>query len=163
MPILPSSGWILTLQLLWREGKIICTAAFQRAMNHTKTNHVFSSNWLWCLNWFCSWFLEPWCCLVNQSVFPPVLNRIMVIKDTPSTEDIVQYTGTCGIWHVNCSSHGKPTISRFQHGTHFLGSIPTKLQSKVKNGTIGMQTGAGPVPCLWKQAEWGNKTKCKHN
>ncbi len=52
------------------------------------TNGVFPPNWL------CLGFLNHWCYLVNQPAFSPVLSRIMVNKDTSSTEGVAQYTGT---------------------------------------------------------------------
>ncbi len=85
---------------------------------------VYQPNWLWCLNWCCSGFPEPRCYIENQSVFPPVLCRILMIKEMSSTEGVAQYTGTCKTCHAHFPSQGKHAIFRFYLGTNFLGSEP---------------------------------------
>ncbi len=99
-------------------------------LTNKDTQSVFPSNWLWCLNLFCSGLLKHWCYVAYQPAFPPVLSRITVIKDMSSTKGVVQYKGTCKTYFYYFGSHGKPAIFRFQLGNNFLGSKIITFYSK---------------------------------
>ncbi len=88
--------------------------------------------WLWCLKWFCSGFLEPWCS-DKPSCISLVFSRMM-------------------IKHAYFSSKGKPAIlsfdclltlwvpNQFNFGQH--------VQNSLK---LGLWTGTEPIPCCGKQ------------
>lgn len=76
-----------------------CVALAHMLVSSNGIHASFVPNQLGFLDKYCSWFMEPWCYLVNQLVFPPVLSRTFVIKDVSSTESIVQ----CTVEVNNCS------------------------------------------------------------
>lgn len=80
------------------------------------------------------WFLEPWCYLVNQPEFPPVLSRTTVVRDA-SVEGVAQCTATYRIWHAH---FGLPFSSRktcyflgFQLRTNFFKFQPNLFLVKI--------------------------------
>ncbi len=61
-------------------------------------------------NWLCSEFLEPRWYLANVLVFPHVLIRIIVIKDTSSMEGVCDTQGSVELNHPLWFSKGTPVI-----------------------------------------------------
>ena len=120
------------------------------------TDSPFPPNKLWFLNRFRSGFLEPWCYLVNQPAFPPVLSGTIVMKDASSTEGVAQCT-------LNLEND-TPTdvITVRKENLLFFGSsweptfrVPNQFifGRNAPNGSkLGARTGTEPVPCWWKRA-----------
>lgn len=83
----------------------------------------FPANYLWFLSQFISRLLAPWCNLMNQLVFPPVLSGTVLIKD----QQRVMYNAPLNMTHPHWHQLG--TIFWVLKHIIFGGNAPQQFKS----------------------------------